>query len=111
MSHGIEKVREYIQTRYFETDLNLTKVANAFGFNPSYLSRKFSQRYGETITAYITGCRMDRAKELMKDPQNKLEVISFTVGYDDYNYFSRVFRRFEGTSPSEYRKNSIGIED
>ena len=54
---------------------------------------------------------MDRAKELMKDPQNKLEVISFTVGYDDYNYFSRVFRRFEGISPSEFRKNITGIED
>jgi YesN/AraC family two-component response regulator len=47
----------------------------------------------------------------MKDPHNKLEVISFTVGYDDYNYFSRVFRRFECTSPSEYRKNCMGIDE
>ena len=64
-----------------------------------------SQKYNETITAYITGCRMNRAKELMKDDNNKLEAISFEVGYDDYNYFSRVFRRSEGVSPSEYRKN------
>ncbi|MBQ2469316.1 MAG: hypothetical protein II503_06465, partial [Clostridia bacterium] len=47
---------------------------------------KFSQKYNETITAFITGCRMDRAKELMKDDNNKLEAISFEVGYDDYNY-------------------------
>jgi YesN/AraC family two-component response regulator len=51
---------------------------------------------------------MDRAKELMKDDENKLEAISFEVGYDDYNYFSRVFRRFEGVSPSEYRKKQVG---
>ena len=76
---------------------------------PSYLSRKFSQKFGETITGFITRCRMDRAKELMKDEDNKLESISFTVGYDDYNYFSRVFRRFEGISPSEFRRTKIGI--
>lgn len=106
----VESVREYISEHYAE-HLSLSDLAEQFFVEASYLSRKFSARFGETITAYITRCRMDKAKELMKDPHNKLEVISFTVGYDDYNYFSRVFRRFEGTSPSEYRKNCMGIEE
>ncbi len=110
INNQVESVHEYISEHYAE-HLSLSDLAEQFFVEASYLSRKFSQKYGETITAYITGCRMDRAKELMKDPQNKLEVISFTVGYDDYNYFSRVFRRFEGISPSEFRKNTTGIED
>ena len=110
ISRQVENVHEYITDHYME-HLSLSDLAAQFFVEPSYLSRKFSQKYGETITAFITRCRMDRAKEMMKDELNKLEVISFKVGYDDYNYFSRVFRRFEGKSPSEYRKTIIGIDN
>ncbi len=104
ISEQVESVHDYIEKHYMER-ISLADLAEQFFVEPSYLSRKFSQKYNETITAFITGCRMDRAKELMKDDNNKLEAISFEVGYDDYNYFSRVFRRSEGVSPSEYRKN------
>lgn len=102
----VESIHEYISKHYMER-LSLADLAEQFFVEPSYLSRKFSQKYSETITSYITRCRMDRAKELMKDDRNKLEVISFEVGYDDYNYFSRVFKRQEGCSPSEYRKGML----
>ena len=104
ISEQVESIHDYIEKHYMER-LSLADLAEQFFVEPSYLSRKFSQKYNETITAFITGCRMNRAKELMKDDNNKLEAISFEVGYDDYNYFSRVFRRSEGVSPSEYRKN------
>ena len=106
ISSQVENVRDYIENHYME-HLSLSGLAEQFFVEPSYLSRKFSQKYNETITTYITRCRMDRAKKLMEDEKNKLEAISFEVGYDDYNYFSRVFRRLEGISPSEYRKNHI----
>ena len=109
INNQVENVQKHITEHYME-HLSLSDLAEQFFVEPSYLSRKFSQKYGETITACITRCRMDKAKELMANPQNKLEVISFKVGYDDYNYFSRVFRRFEGKSPSEYRKTIMGIE-
>ena len=99
----VESVRAFIEEHYMD-HLSLSEFAEQFYVEPSYLSKKFSKEYNETITAYITRCRMDQAKELMMDEKNKLEVISFKVGYDDYNYFSRVFRRIEGVSPSEYRK-------
>ncbi len=99
----VESVRAFIEEHYMD-HLSLSELAEQFYVEPSYLSKKFSKEYNETITAYITRCRMDQAKELMLDEKNKLEVISFKVGYDDYNYFSRVFRRIEGVSPSEYRK-------
>ena len=100
----VDSIHDYIREHYME-HLSLAGLAEQFYVEPSYLSRKFSQKFGETITSFITRCRMDRAKELMAEEGNKLEVISFEVGYDDYNYFSRVFRRSEGISPSEYRKN------
>jgi YesN/AraC family two-component response regulator len=104
IDYQVEGVHKFI-LEHFMDHLSLSDLAEEFYVEPSYLSRKFSQKYGETITAFITRCRMDKAKEMMKDETNKLEVISFEVGYDDYNYFSRVFRRFEGVSPTEYRKN------
>ena len=107
ISEQVEIIHDHIKKHYMER-LSLADLAEQFYVEPSYLSRKFSQTYNETITAFITGCRMNRAKELMKDEKNKLEAISFEVGYDDYNYFSRVFRRSEGVSPSEYRKRALG---
>lgn len=102
----IENVYEYLKQHYME-HLSLSELAEKFYVEPSYLSKKFSQKYNETITAFITRCRMEQAKKLMKDAGNKMEVISFEVGYDDYNYFSRVFRRIEGVSPTEYRKKCM----
>ncbi|WP_408070891.1 helix-turn-helix domain-containing protein [Butyrivibrio sp. JL13D10] len=104
INRQVENVHDYIEKHFME-HLSLSDLADIFYVEASYLSRKFSQKYNETITAFITRCRMDSAKHLMLNEDNKLEVISFEVGYDDYNYFSRVFRRFEGVSPTEYRKN------
>ena len=73
----------------------------------SYLSRVFSQKYGETVIAFLTRVRMEHAAELMRDGDKNLETISFLVGYDDYNYFSRVFRKKMGSSPSEYRSQLL----
>ncbi|WP_026660464.1 response regulator transcription factor [Butyrivibrio sp. AC2005] len=106
INRQVESVHDYIEKHYMER-LSLSDLAEMFFVEPSYLSRKFSQKYNETITAFITRCRMNQAKKLMEDEDIKLEVISFEVGYDDYNYFSRVFRRFEGISPTEYRKNVL----
>ncbi len=98
----VEQIRQYIEKTYFD-NITLTSLAAENHMDASYLSRVFSQKYGETIIAFLTRVRMERAVELMKDPDKKLETISFLVGYDDYNYFSRVFRKKMGISPSEYR--------
>ncbi len=98
----VEQIHQYIQKNYFES-ITLTSLAGVYHMDASYLSRVFSQKYGETVIAFLTRVRMEHAVELMKDQDKKLETISFLVGYDDYNYFSRVFRKKMGVSPSEYR--------
>ncbi len=101
----VKNVKDYIEKHYAE-QFSLSDLAENFHVDPSYLSRIFSKTYHETITAFVTRCRIEEAKKLMQDENNKLEGISFEVGYDDYNYFSRVFRKIEGVSPREYRKQS-----
>ena len=98
----VEQIHKYIERSYHE-NITLTALAEQYHMDASYLSRTFSQKYGETIIAFLTRIRMEKAAELMKDQDKKLETISFLVGYDDYNYFSRVFRKKVGCSPREYR--------
>lgn len=100
----VEQIHRYIERSYHE-NITLTALAKQYHMDASYLSRIFSQKYGETIIAFLTRIRMEKAAELMKDQDKKLETISFLVGYDDYNYFSRVFRKKMGCSPREYRNN------
>lgn len=98
----VEQIHKYIERSYHE-NITLTALAEQYHMDASYLSRTFSQKYGETIIAFLTRIRMEKAAELMKDQDKKLGTISFLVGYDDYNYFSRVFRKKMGCSPREYR--------
>ena len=100
----VEQIHRYMERSYHE-NITLTALAEQYHMDASYLSRIFSQKYGETIIAFLTRIRMEKAAELMKDQDKKLETISFLVGYDDYNYFSRVFRKKMGCSPREYRNN------
>ena len=99
----VELIRQEISEQYFE-HFDLPGLGEKYHIEPSYLSRTFSAQYGESITAYIARIRIEKAIELMKSGSQNLEAISFEVGYDDYNYFSRVFKKKTGLRPTEYRK-------
>ena len=106
VSKQIEKIHEEITNRFYE-HFDLSGLGEKYHVEPSYLSRMFSQQYGESITAYTTRLRIEKAVELMREDDRNLEAISFEVGYDDYNYFSRVFKKQMGLRPSEYRKTKL----
>lgn len=109
ISSQVGYAHDYIE-KNFDQNLTLSMLSDKYHVNPSYLSSIFSQKYGKTITTFIMEMRIGRAKELLKNEDKKLEEISFEIGYDDYNYFSRVFRKNTGISPSEYRKGIIGAK-
>ena len=98
----MEQIRHRIETDYAE-NITLASLAEQYHVDASYLSRTFSRKYEESIISFLTRVRMEKAAELMRDESRKLEAIAFLVGYDDYHYFSRVFRKKMGVSPSEYR--------
>jgi len=84
--------------------LPLDELAERFFINKFYLTRIFKEQYGYSVVNYIMVLRIARAKQLLRFSDLSMEKIGEACGMPDANYFSRVFRRVEGTSPSEYRK-------
>ena len=99
----IEESKEYI-ARHFEQDITLNDISERFFINHYYFSQLFKKRTGVTYQKYLTGIRIARAKKLLEETDLKLFEISEMVGYSDVNYFRRVFEKYEGVKPNEYRK-------
>ncbi|QIZ65955.1 response regulator transcription factor [Geobacillus subterraneus] len=103
-AHGkIGKAKDYIDRHYAEP-LTLEEVAEHVGMSPYYFSKLFKEHFGITFIDYVTNVRIERAKEALVRTDCSLKEICFSVGYNDPNYFSRVFKKQTGWSPSEYRK-------
>lgn len=99
---GIRMAVQYIN-QHFQENLSLTDVAEKFHIESSYFSRMFRKETGDTFVVYVSKKRMEKAVEYMKKTDTSLTEIAFLVGYDDYTYFNKVFRKMMGSSPREYR--------
>lgn len=97
----IEQIMQYIRDNFTDSQINLTSVAQHFGFSPSYLSRKFKQETGRSFVEYLMACRMERAIELSGE-NTKMFCTAREVGIPDPNYFGRCFKKYTGISYSEY---------
>lgn len=102
-----DRVMCYINENYTTVDLNLSKVAQEFGFNASYLSRKFKKETGNSFTDYILRCRMERAKKLAGSDKPMYQV-AIEIGVPDPNYFSKCFKRHVGMTYSEFVSKKTG---
>ena len=98
---AIEQIVRYIEQNYADPHINLTSVAQHFGFSSSYLSRKFKQDTGKRFIEFLTECRMEQAM-LMASEHEKMFVAAGAVGIPDPNYFGRCFKKYTGVSYSEY---------
>ncbi|OME87951.1 DNA-binding response regulator [Paenibacillus sp. FSL A5-0031] len=102
----IEQAKAWIIANLQE-DLTIKRIAEQVYMNPSYFCRHFKTQTGETILDYITGLRMEKARELLIDSQLKLYDISVQVGYQDVKYFSKLFKQWSGETPSKYREQKF----
>lgn len=102
-SSVIRQAVEFIEENYANPDISLHMVAAHAGFSPAHFSMVFSQKMGRTFTDYLTGVRIEKAKELLSGTDSKLSKIAMEVGYNEPNYFSFVFKKREGISPKEFR--------
>ncbi len=98
---AIEQIVQFLRNNYTDSSINLTGVAQHFGFNPSYLSRKFKQETGKSFVEFLIKCRMERAIELAAQGK-KMFCTANDVGIPDPNYFGRCFKKYTGISYSEY---------
>ena len=96
-------IEEYIKKNYKDSDFNLTAAAQKFGFNASYLSRKFKEEIGCGFMEYLIDIRMKRASELAKRGELMYRSAE-QVGIPDPNYFGKCFRKYHSISYSEYMK-------
>lgn len=101
-----EAIYRYVQMNY-RFKLSPKEIANEFHVNASYASRCFSQKYKKTITEHIMYIRIKRAKTLLGETEAPIGNIALNVGFDDINYFSRVFKKTVGCSPSQYREKTF----
>ena len=102
----IELVKKYILNNYKE-NLTLGKVAEVAYINPNYLSEIFKCKTGENFVEYITRIRIEKAKKLLSKLEYKTYQVGQMVGYEDPSYFSKVFKKTVGISPSEYRDKRV----
>jgi two-component system response regulator YesN len=99
---------EYMKEHIDDENLNQTAVAENVGVSPSNLSTLFSQKLGSGFIDYLNKLRIDLACDFMHDGRMKIYEIAYRVGYHDEKYFSKVFKKVTGYSPSAYRM-SLGI--
>ncbi len=103
----VKKVRDYIDENYQE-DIALQDIAGAFGYSDVYFCKLFKQNFNMNFITYLNEYRMDKAKALLSDPMINIKDVSGKAGYRDANYFTRVFKRIVGMTPSEFRSGAIG---
>ncbi|GGG04158.1 hypothetical protein GCM10010912_56120 [Paenibacillus albidus] len=101
-SSVLENIKAYIDNHYFE-NIKISMFTDKYFLSREYLMKLFKGQYGYGIHEYVQKVRMDKAKDLLSDPQLKIQDISEMLGYKDKNYFSKAFRNYYDCSPSEYR--------
>jgi two-component system, response regulator YesN len=98
----IKKVCEYIRDHISE-NISLDQMALVAQVSPFYLSKLFKEEKGETFINYISDLRLEKAKQMLTTTTTTIKEISTDIGYNDQNYFSKLFKNKFGISPTEFR--------
>lgn len=99
----ISSVKSFLDEHYSEK-LSLESVASHFFIDKHYLARLFKEQYGVTLVTYLQQVRITHAKRMLRFTDKSIEEIGLECGIGELNYFSRVFKKLEGVSPSEFRR-------
>ncbi len=109
MAGTVQTMCDYIRN-HLADDLSVTRLAELFNYNQSYISRLFKQIRGETLSQYIKNARLKQAETLLKSTDLPVQEISARVGFDTVQYFSMVFRKEIGATPTAFRAASQNIK-
>lgn len=98
----VKKAKAYIQ-EHFSEDVSLDDVSREVNISPYYFSKIFKEESGENFIEYLTKIRMEKAKEMLANPEISIKEVSAMSGYADPNYFSRIFKKQTDMTPREYK--------
>ena len=99
-----DPVHRYISENY-NSKITLANLCFLFSTNKTTLCRNFKEKHGDTVMNYINKLRIREAKILLREGKDGITEISDRIGYDSVHYFSRIFKKYTGQSPSEYQKS------
>ena len=102
-----EQAKAYIREHYKENDLSADSLCRHLNVSAAYFSTIFKREVGMSFVAYLTQVRLEHAVELLRTTEDKTYIIASQVGYTEPNYFSYVFKKQYGISPSRYRANMV----
>lgn len=100
----VHQVKEYIDAHYVNM-VSLDELAHMFFIDKYYLTKVFKEAYGVTINTYVMNCKITASKQYLRFSDLSLEDISHKIGMHSANYFCRAFKKIEGITPGEYRKD------
>ena len=100
---NLQEIKDYLDAHYGEK-IPLDALAEQFYINKFYLTRVFKEQFGQTVTGYLMQLRITQAKRLLRFSDKNIETIAQECGMSDANYFSRIFKKVEGTTPGQYRR-------
>ena len=106
----VSKAKEYVKNNYFNEGLSLDSICEVLGVSSSYFSTIFKKETGSSFIGYLTDFRMEKASHMLIETNEKSYMIAKNVGYTDPNYFSYVFKKKFGVSPSKYRTEHVESE-
>ncbi|MBP3966675.1 response regulator [Paenibacillus lignilyticus] len=102
-----ERVRTIIEQKYADGNLTVDAIGKEVYLTSTYVSLLFKQETGQTINEYLTQVRVERAKEMLRDHRYKFYDICYAIGYTDPSYFTKLFKKATGVTPSVYRESYV----
>lgn len=99
-----DKIESYVKEHYKE-DISRDTIADVFFLTPEYLAKVYKRQTGHNLKDYIIGYRIEMAKQLLADDIKSISDISAEAGFDNFSYFSTVFKKYTGTHQGEYRRS------
>ena len=101
-----EEIKNYIE-KHYKDELGIQDVAGVLNYSEAYFCKIFRQCFDKSFTTYLMEFRIEKAKELMMDLRYNIKDIGTEVGYRDSNYFSKIFKKAEGMTPTEFRQRVL----
>lgn len=106
----ITGITRYLQDHLAE-EISLSVLAEQFHLNPQYISQLFKSEIGVNFLAYLTNIRMEKAKKLLLSTSLSIAEVAEQSGYGDYRVFTKVFKKSEGITPSQYRRDFLEADE
>ena len=104
----VDMAKQYIREHY--RNVSLDDISREVNISPYYFSKLFKEETGMNFIDYVTDVKIQKAKELLQDSKKSMKEICVDIGYANPNYFSHIFKKKMGVTPSEYKEKKSGMD-